>query len=90
MTPHVNHAYANKQLKLICDKAGIEGLTPHDLRRTFVTKLAEQQYPHHIIDIAVNHKPAGVNAHYYTSAYLDERHKMLTEWANWLNSLTEL
>lgn len=89
-TPHVSQTYANVQLKLICDKADIDGLTPHDLRRTFVTKLAELQYPHHIIDIAVNHKPAGVNAHYYTSAYLDERHAMLNEWASWLNSLTEL
>lgn len=84
---HISHTYPNYYLKLIANQADIDNLTVHDLRRTFVTKLAELGYPHELIDKAVNHKLTGIRAHYFTSAELERRGEMLQAWANYLDEV---
>jgi len=62
---------------------GLPPWSPHDLRRTCTTKLAEMGVQPHIIDRATNHKIQGVIAKVYDQyLYSVEIKKALTEWSN--------
>jgi integrase len=59
--------------------------TLHDLRRSFVTNLAEAGVLPHIIETAVNHLSghrAGVAGIYNRASYLPERERAMQAWAN--------
>jgi integrase len=55
--------------------------TPHDLRRTFGTRLAELRIPKEIRDRCLNHIPSDVGSkHYNVHDYADEKRDALTRW----------
>ena len=60
----------------------------HDLRRTCVTKMAEElKVGPHIVDKILNHRSGtirGVAAIYNRAAYLDERRSALEAWSRWI------
>jgi integrase len=61
--------------------------TPHDLRRTFATRLSDAGTPPHIIDELLNHVSGhkhGVRGIYNRSTYLNERRDALLLWADLL------
>ncbi|MFY9959146.1 tyrosine-type recombinase/integrase [Bradyrhizobium sp.] len=66
--------------------------TLHDLRRTAVTKMAEDlKIAPHIVDKILNHASGtirGVAAIYNRAQYLDERRAALEAWSNWILALT--
>ena len=66
--------------------------TLHDLRRTAVTKMAEDlKIAPHIVDKILNHAGGtirGVAATYNRAQYLDERRAALEAWSNWIVALT--
>jgi integrase len=66
--------------------------TFHDLRRTAVTKMAENlKIAPHIVDKILNHTSGtirGVAAVYNRAAYLDERRAALEAWSTWIATLT--
>jgi integrase len=66
--------------------------TLHDLRRTAVTKMAEDlKIAPHIVDKILNHASGtirGVAAIYNRAQYLDERKAALEAWNNWILALT--
>jgi integrase len=66
--------------------------TLHDLRRSAVTKMAENlKIAPHIVDKILNHASGtirGVAAIYNRAQYLDERRAALEAWSNWLLALT--
>jgi integrase len=53
----------------------------HDLRRTFVTGMGELGIRPDVIELAVNHKRAGVLATYNKSTLLPERTEAFARWA---------
>jgi hypothetical protein len=56
--------------------------TPHDLRRTVGTRLAELRIPKEIRDRVLNHAPADVGSrHYNLHDYVDEKRNALHRWA---------
>jgi integrase len=56
--------------------------TPHDLRRTVATRLAELRIPKEIRDRVLNHAPADVGSkHYNLHDYADEKRNALHRWA---------
>jgi integrase len=64
-----------------------ESWTPHDLRRTFATRLSDAGVPPHIIDELLNHVSGhkhGVRGVYNRSSYLNERRDALLLWADLL------
>jgi integrase len=64
-----------------------ESWTPHDLRRTFATRVSDAGVPPHIVEELLNHVSAfkrGVRAVYVKSAYLNERRDALLLWADLL------
>jgi integrase len=64
----------------------------HDLRRTAVTKMAEElKIGPHIVDKILNHSSGtirGVAAIYNRAQYLDERRAALEAWNSWIVALT--
>jgi integrase len=80
----------NRDLNWIIDKYGTEKFTPHDFRRTGMTLLAEQGQRHDVIDAALGHVIPGVKKHYLKSNLLEERRKLLQNWADYIDSLLKI
>lgn len=67
---------------------GLTPWTPHDLRRTCATKLAEMGTAPHIISKILNHKPVGITAQVYDMhLYSDDIRKALSKWGRNLEKL---
>jgi integrase len=64
--------------------------TPHDLRRTVETRLAELRVPKEIRDRVLNHIPSDVGSkHYNRHDYADEKRAALTRWSVAISSILE-
>jgi integrase len=63
--------------------------TPHGFRTTASTLLHELQYPHLTIERQLAHMERGVSAAYNAAEYLPERIKMMTAYADYLDSLRD-
>jgi len=62
--------------------------TPHDLRRTFSTRMYEQALADpHIIEACLAHRVGGVQAHYNQASYFQAKKVALSAWANYLASI---
>ena len=69
---------------------GIKRWTPHDLRRTFATRVASiPNMGLHIVEKLLNHKLQGVLAVYNKHDYWNERVQALETWASSLSGLTK-
>ena len=70
--------------------SGVSGWTPHDLRRTQATRMAETlKVPQYVIDLIHNHKASGgsqVSKIYNRYGYLDEQSAALDAWADYLSA----
>jgi integrase len=55
--------------------------TPHDLRRTFATRLGDLKVAPHVIDKLLNHTLEGVSAIYNRAELLEEREAATKLWA---------
>ena len=69
--------------------AGVQGITIHDLRRTFATNVAALGVPIHVTEKILNHVSgsiSGVAAIYNRHAYFEE---MRTALGNWETRLEE-
>ena len=63
------------------------GWTPHDLRRTMATHMAEMGVMPHIVEKCLNHKMGGVMEIYNRADYLDEKR---AAWRLWHRKLLRL
>lgn len=63
--------------------------TPHDLRRTFATRLGELGVAPHIIDKLLNHTLEGVSAIYNRAELLEERAAATKRWADELANIVK-
>jgi integrase len=64
--------------------------TPHDLRRTFSTRMNEQGLAApHIIEACMAHSVGGVAAHYNHAVYFQPKKAALAAWANYLAKIVE-
>ncbi len=59
-----------------------KGWTPHDLRRTFATKLAGLGCPIHIVEKMLNHSMQGIGAVYNRHDYKPERIEWSQKWSD--------
>ncbi len=70
------------------DRIGFEPkATPHDLRRTMATKMADLGVLPHVIEKCLNHQMTGVMAIYNRADYTVEKRAALRAWAKYLLSL---
>jgi integrase len=69
-------------------RAKVDPWTLHDLRRTLVTRMAEDlRTPPHIVEAVVNHvsgAKAGIAGIYNRAQHLDERRSALNAWADYV------
>lgn len=63
--------------------------TPHDLRRTFATRLNELMVGPHIVEKILNHKMSGVMGIYNQAEYEDERVAAMQLWADNLYDIVD-
>jgi integrase len=62
--------------------------SPHDLRRTLGTRLAELRVPKEIRDRVLGHTPADVGSkHYNVHDFADEKRETLNRWALALDAI---
>lgn len=67
---------------------GPEEMTAHGFRGMASTRLHEMGYPTHVIERQLAHADSNnVRAAYNHAEYLDERRKLMQEWADWLDSV---
>ncbi|QFZ84657.1 tyrosine-type recombinase/integrase [Variovorax paradoxus] len=71
-------------------KAGLIefAFTPHDLRRTFSSRMAELKQEPHVIEKILNHQMEGVMAVYNQYDYFPERKKALQTWGDQVERLS--
>lgn len=65
----------------------LTGLTVHDLRRTFSSRLAGLGFRFELIEKATNHRIQGTAKHYQHDDMLEERFAMLQHWADYLEKV---
>lgn len=71
-------------------KSGVQNWTLHDLRRTFVTEMAEIGVQPHVIEAIVNHTSghkAGVAGVYNRAVYAREKRSALDRWSDEIGRL---
>ena len=78
----VDHALRNN-LKRI----GINGVTPHDLRRTAATKMAGLGVDRLVLSKVLNHVDRSVTGRYDTFHYADEKRAALERWGRKLQEI---
>ncbi len=61
--------------------------TPHDLRRTFATRLNELGVAPHVVERILNHTLQGVMSIYNQAEYADERTEAMQLWADELEKI---
>jgi integrase len=68
-----------------------KGFTPHDLRRTFSSRLNGQPLgvAPHIVEKLLNHSLGGIAGIYNQAPYDAERREALEKWSAWLTALVE-
>lgn len=73
------------------EKSGVTNWTLHDLRRTFVTEMAEIGVQPHVIEAIVNHTSghkAGIAGVYNKATYADEKRAALNQWSDEIENLS--
>jgi integrase len=70
------------KLKRWCEREEITPFTPHDLRRTFATRLAGLDVAPHVVEKCLNHSMQGVMATYNRHDYAVERIAAAELWAS--------
>ena len=74
---------AQAWLKRWCAREKIEpAFTPHDLRRTFTTRLNDLGIAPHVVEKMLNHTMQGVMGVYNRAEYADERRDAAKKWAD--------
>lgn len=61
--------------------------TPHDLRRTFATRLNDLQVGPHVVEKILNHRLSGVMAVYNHAEYEEERISAMQKWSDKLREI---
>lgn len=69
-------------LRRWCEREQVAAFTPHDLRRTFATRLAGMGIAPHIIEKCLNHRMQGVMGIYNRADYEAERIGAAQAWAD--------
>jgi integrase len=89
-TPIRRHALTRAMARL-CEKLDIEGVGPHDLRRTGATALTSERIglPRFHVSAVLGHlgEMGGVTAVYDRNSYLPEKRRALDAWASLLNEI---
>jgi integrase len=73
----------------ICAKLGVERATPHDLRRTFSTKVTGLKFGRDALNRVTNHKEGGIADVYDRHEYAEENQRVMETVARHILALVE-
>jgi integrase len=76
-----------KGMRDICTKFGVERATPHDLRRTFSSKVTALGFGRDAMNRVTNHKEGGIADVYDRHRYADENRKIMDKVARHIVTL---
>jgi integrase len=76
-------------MRKICAELGAERATPHDLRRTFSTKVAALGFGREAMNRVTNHKEGGIASVYDRHGYGDENKKIMEAVAQKIMALVD-
>ena len=82
----------SKSKRKLDQLSGVKDWTLHDLRRTAATGLARLKVPLHITELILNHRStelSGIAGVYNQHPYLDDRHKALELWGQYVEQLVQ-
>ena len=75
-------------LRRWCDRNDVQPrFTPHDLRRSFVTRLNDLRVAPYVVEKLVNHTLQGVMAIYNRAEYARERYRATQLWGDTLERI---
>lgn len=86
LTKPISHNTLNYILRPLLQNR-INDFVVHDLRRTGATILGEFGYPVEIIEASLNHTKFGIQKVYHRSQYLEQRQRMLQDYADKIDKL---
>jgi integrase len=76
-------------MRSICKKLGVERTTPHDLRRTFSTKVTRLGFGRDALNRVTNHKEGGIADVYDRHEYAEENRRIMERVADHILALAE-
>jgi integrase len=90
--PHLHRHSVEQAWRRVCarEEVGIVDATPHDVRRTVATRLADLGVQPHVVEALLNHVSghrAGVAGVYNRASYETELRQALERWAQHLAGL---
>lgn len=89
-TPASNDTLSNAMRRIYVEQGGIDGVPvfkPHDLRRTFASRMADLGVAPHVIEKMLDHKLQGMMAVYNHAEYWPERTAAMKLWGQKLSAL---
>jgi integrase len=86
-----NECMSNNTILKALERMGFKGkMTGHGFRGVASTFLHEQGYPHEHFELQLAHAPEDdVSAAYNYAKYLEQRGKMMQDWADFLDEMRE-
>lgn len=85
-----NHSRLDNEMRDICRKLGVTTkVTPHDLRRTFSSKVTALGFGRDAMNRVTNHKDGGISDVYDRHGYADENKKIMETVARAIVTLAE-
>lgn len=83
------HSLSRAVLRLVEDGTLKVKFTPHDLRRTFSSRMADLGQMPHVVEKILDHQMEGVMAVYNRASYLPERQAAMNLWGQKLEELSK-
>ncbi len=83
----IGHSLSRAVLRMRAEGLLKVEFTPHDLRRTFSTRMADMGVMPHVVEKCLDHLMEGVMAVYNRSTYEPERRAAMALWGDKLNEL---
>jgi hypothetical protein len=84
------HTLSRAVLRLYNDKVLNFKFTPHDLRRTFSSRMADLGVAPHVVEKCLDHLMTGTMAVYNRASYFPERKAAMRLWGKKLQTLDPL
>lgn len=78
--------YSPKAFNSACDRAGIEGISFHNLRKTCASRLVQNNVPIHFVSKILGHATVDITAHYYADLAPSDASRAAVEVLNKLHA----
>jgi len=80
--------YSPKAFRSACDRAGIDGVSFHNLRKTCASRLVQNNVPIHYVSTILGHTTVDITAHYYADLAPSDASRAAVDVLNRLHAAT--